>query len=421
MTDMTTAMAPGEAAMGAAAPVREQDRIKALDVVRGLALLGILAVNAVYFAAPFQAAQNPLLAPIPIDEGTLWSWFAMHVFFEFKMITLFSMLFGASIYLVGGERSDKERGRVLHRRLLWMVLFGVIHGALIWYGDILLIYALTGLLVMFARSWRPATLFIVGGILLVLGTALFAGMGAALQYAPTEALEQMRAEMWAPSAEEIERQIAAYQAGALSATQENLNSWLDFLGYIPMFMIRTAGVMMIGMALFKTGFFSGRSPYWVYAVTALIGAAALLAVAYQALLNWQLRFDFLHMITAGNFANTALSIFVSLFYASLLIMLVKAGALRVLTEPLAAVGRMAFTNYIAQSLIMTTIFYGGRGFGLWGEVDRPTLWAIVLAIWAAQLIWSPLWLSRFQMGPLEWLWRRLSYARPVAMGKTAAS
>jgi uncharacterized protein len=78
---------------------------------------------------------------------------------------------------------------------------------------------------------------------------------------------------------------------------------------------------------------------------------------------------------------------------------------------------MAFTNYIAQSLIMTTIFWGGRGFGLFGEVDRPTLWAIVLAVWAVQLVWSPLWLSRFQMGPLEWLWRRLSYAKPVAIGK----
>jgi uncharacterized protein len=403
------------------APVQEQSRIKSLDVVRGLALMGILAVNAAFFAAPFQAAQNPLLGPTAINESTLWSWFIMHVFFEFKMITLFSMLFGASIYLVGGERSDKERGKVLHRRLAWMVLFGVIHGALIWYGDILLVYALTGLLVMFARSWRPRTLFIVGGILFVLSTLIFSGMGAAMQYAPPEALEELRNEMWAPPAEEIERIIAAYQAGVVSATAENLQSWLKFIGYIPMFMIRTAGVMMIGMALFKTGFFSGERPYSVYLMTALVGAIALALVAWQAWINWQVRFEFIHMMGAGNLANSALSIFISLLYASLLIMLVKAGALRLLTEPLAAAGRMAFTNYIAQSLIMTTIFYGGRGFGLWGEVDRPTLWAIVLAIWAVQLIWSPLWLSRFKMGPLEWLWRRLSYAHPVSMAKPAAA
>jgi len=101
----------------------------------------------------------------------------------------------------------------------------------------------------------------------------------------------------------------------------------------------------------------------------------------------------------------------------LLILLVKAGA-RFITEPLAAVGRMAFTNYLTQSLIMTTIFWGGRGFGLYGEVDRPTLIGIVVAIWVLQLIWSPLWLARFQMGPFEWIWRRLSYGRPVAMAKT---
>ena len=403
------------------APVQEANRIKSLDVVRGFALLGILAVNAAFFAAPFQAAQNPLLEPLAVTPDTLWSWFVMHVFFEFKMITLFTMLFGASIYLVGGERSDKDRGQVLRRRLLWMVLFGVLHGALIWYGDILLVYALTGLLVLFARSLRPATLFIFGGILFVLGVGVFAGLGAMMQYAPAETLTEMRNQMWAPPVEEIERQIAAYQAGVVSATRENLDSWLAFLGYIPFFMVRTAGLMMIGMALFKIGFFSGRSSYAVYMITALIGAAALAVVGYQAWINWQLEFDFIHMMGAGTFANSALSVFISLLYASVLIILVKANALNFLTAPLAAAGQMAFTNYIAQSLIMTTIFYGGRGFGLWGEVDRPTLWAIVLAVWALELIWSPLWLSRFKMGPLEWVWRRLSYARPVGIAKTAAA
>jgi uncharacterized protein len=296
-----------------------------------------------------------------------------------------------------------------------------VHGALIWYGDILFVYALTGLLVMFARSWSVRTLFIVGGVLLAIGTLVFGGLGAMLQYAPAEALDEMRNQMWAPPAEEIRRQIEAYQAGVVSATRENLDSWLAFLGYIPMFMIRTAGVMMIGMALLKSGFFSGQNSYRVYIGTAAVGAAALAVIAYQAWINWELRFDFVHMMGAGNLVNSALAIFVSLFYASLLIMLVKAGALNFLTEPLAAAGRTAFTNYIAQSLIMTTIFYGGRGFGLWGEVDRPTLWAIVLAIWALQLIWSPLWLSRFKMGPLEWVWRSLSYARPVSMAKTAAA
>jgi uncharacterized protein len=149
------------------APVQEQSRIKSLDVVRGIALLGILAVNAAFFAAPFQAAQNPLLPPLAVTDDTMWTWFVMHVFFEFKMITLFSMLFGVSIYLVGGERSDKERGKVLRRRLAWLLLFGLLHGALLWYGDILLHYALCGFVVLFARSLKAPTLLIIGAVLLV--------------------------------------------------------------------------------------------------------------------------------------------------------------------------------------------------------------------------------------------------------------
>jgi uncharacterized protein len=105
----------------------------------------------------------------------------------------------------------------------------------------------------------------------------------------------------------------------------------------------------------------------------------------------------------------------------LLILFVKAGTVRFLADALAAVGRMAFTNYLMQTIIMTTIFYGGRGFGLFGEVDRVVLWAIVASVWAVQLIWSPLWLTRFRMGPFEWVWRRLSYAHPIAMAKASAA
>lgn len=404
------------------APVQEQSRIKSLDVMRGFAVLGILAVNAAFFAAPWQAAIVPTQPPLAINEQTLWSWMLMHVFFEMKCITLFSLLFGASIFLVGGERSDKGRGAVLRRRLFWLLIFGLIHALLIWYGDILVTYAITGLLVMFARSWKPSTLMIVGTALYLLSVALQSILGLLFGVLPPEKIGPIMAELegvFALPPEEFERMRDAFQAGAVSATQENISIWLQFIGNALFgLVIRTAGVMMIGMALFKMGFLSGRAPGWLYGLMLAIGAAALSVIGYQAWLNWQAGFELTHMMGRGMMANTALSIFVSIGYASLFVLLVKAGA-RLLTEPLAAVGRMAFTNYIAQSLIMTTIFYGGRGFGYWGEVDRPTLWAIVLAVWALQLIWSPLWLSRFRMGPLEWIWRRLSYAHPVSMAKAA--
>jgi uncharacterized protein len=402
------------------APVSVGDRIQSLDVTRGLAVLGILAVNAIYFSAPWQNGLNPALPPLGVTETTLWSWFVMHVFFELKFITLFSILFGASIYMVGGERSDAERGVVLRRRLLWLLFFGLIHATLIWYGDILVTYALTGFLVLLVRSWRPRTLIIVGVLLFALSAGLQALTGMALAFAPAGTLDEVKADVWSPPTEVIARAIGAMQSGLVSATQENFSVWLQFLLSSALgLIVRTAGVMMIGMALFKIGFLSGKAAGWVYALMAVIGAGALGGVGYQAWLNARGGFDFLQMIGNGALANTVLSIFVSIGYASLMVLLVK-GNVSFITAPLAAVGRMAFTNYIAQSLIMTTIFWGGRGLGLFGEVDRPTLWAIVLAVWAVQLVWSPLWLSRFQMGPLEWLWRRLSYAKPVAIGKATA-
>lgn len=405
------------------APVQEQSRIKSLDVVRGFAVLGILAVNAIYFAGPWQAGFDPMQPPLAVDEGSLWSWLLMHVFFEFKCITLFSILFGASVFMVGGERGDKIRGGILARRLVWLLIFGLVHALLIWYGDILVTYAITGFIIMLCRSWKPRTLLIVGGVLLLFSILLQSLLGIFYGALPAEKVGALRAELagiFTVPPRDLADMQAAYHGGFISGVQENVSTWLTFIGNALFgLVIRTAGVMMIGMALFKWGFLSGNAPKWLYGLMIALAAAALAVIGYQAWINWQARFDLMHMMTRGMVANTALSIFVSIGYASALVLLVKAGA-RLITEPLAAVGRMAFTNYITQSLIMTTIFWGGgRGFGLWGEVDRPTLWAIVLAVWALQLIWSPLWLSRFSMGPLEWLWRRLSYGKPVAIGKTA--
>lgn len=415
--------------MSEVAPVRETDRIKSLDVMRGFAVLGILIVNAAFFAGPWQTSQNPLLPPLDVNDQTLWSWLVMHVFFEFKCITLFSILFGASIYMVGAERSDAERGAVLRRRLFWLLIFGLIHALLIWYGDILFHYALAGFIVLLARSWKARALLIVGVVLYLLALGLqFAQLAFApfMANLPPEVLEeiqasqaQMKALTFAPPEDTVAADIAAHQGGLVTSTWANASLWLQFFVWGALFLLpRTIGVMMIGMAMFKVGFLSGRAPAWVYVLFLLLGAGAISAIGYQALVNWEAGMTFSQLHEGGLAANTALSIFASLGYAALFVLLVKAGA-RFLTEPLAAVGRMAFTNYIAQSLIMTTIFQGGRGFGFFGEIDRPTLMAIVLAVWALQLIWSPLWLSRFQMGPLEWVWRRLSYAKPVAIGKPA--
>jgi len=398
-------------------PVEERERILSLDVIRGFAVLGILAVNAAYFAAPWQTAINPALAPLTVTDATLNAWLAMHVFFEHKCITLFSMLFGVSIYLVGGEREEERgRGNVLLRRLLWLLAFGLVHALLIWDGDILVTYALAGLLVSLARSW-PAVRLMVTGACIYAATILLEALGAVsmIQWSDAD-LKDVTESYWAPPPEEIARVIAAYQGGALSALQENFSTWTMFAGFgLPGLIVQTGSLMLIGLALYKWGFLSGRAPVWLYLLMLALGAGAFAIIFAQARANYANGFEFAYMHRIGQRAND-LAIFGSLFYASLFILLIKAGA-RFITAPLAAVGRTAFTNYIAQSLIMTTIFYGGRGFGLFGEVDRNELWAIVLGVWVVQLIWSPVWLAMFKMGPLEWVWRRLSYGAPIEITK----
>ena len=318
--------------MSDVAPVQEQSRIKSLDVMRGFALLGILAVNAAFFAAPWQTSQNPLLPPLDVTENTMWSWFVMHVFFEFKCITLFSILFGASIYMVGGERSDKDRGRVLRGRLFWLLIFGLIHALLIWFGDILVTYALTGFLVLFARSWKARTLLIVGVVLYVL-TILPTVLGIVFASSmPPEALEQMQASqmemkpfMFAPSDEDVAAMMEAFRGDIISVTSANARLWATFFVFAVLgLIVRTAAVMMIGMGLFKLGFLSGQSPVWVYVVFLLLGMGALSVIAYEALQNWNEGYTFTRYVSGGTLANTALSIFGSIGYAALFVLLVKA-------------------------------------------------------------------------------------------------
>lgn len=399
------------------APVATKQRIAPLDLIRGLAILGILAVNADGFAATMSAYGNIDLWPFPHEGWTALSKWIVDAFFHQKFITLFSMLFGVSLFLVGGERSDKLRGRLLRRRLFWLFVFALFHGLALWWGDVLLLYAWSGLFVMFARSWRPRALFLVGVLLYGLFTSLQILGPLMLQFAPPETQAEVAAQMH-PSAErigQVQAQFADARGSLAGAYRQNFAGWTALqLPSILAFVIPTVGLMMIGLGLFKTGFFKGERGVGTYVTTLLIGAVALAGVAW---LSWQGVIAGAELLWADG-VEGLLNPLVSLGYASVLILMWKAGAAGFLS-PLAAAGRIALTNYLTQSLIMTSIFYGGRGLGLMGQVDRPALWGLVIAIWALQLIWSPLWLARFSMGPLEWVWRCLTYGRLVPIRKEA--
>ena len=394
------------------APVAPKDRIFQLDMLRGWAVLGILAVNAMAFAWPI-AVEMAATDPFNHSGADAWGAWVTEVFFQDKFRTLFTLLFGVSIFLVGGERSDEGRGVLLRRRLIWLGVFGIIHGAAFWYGDILLHYAYCGAIMLLVRSWSAGRLLWVGGgitavwaLVATAGPLALGALGPAFQ-------EQMQANSPQVTRETLEAAVAAYQAGLAAPWIENLKAWL-MLAMMSLFLIPvTVPLMMLGLGLYKSGFLVGRPPVFAYLLVLLLAAAVLATDAWASLPGR----DAATLPIAGlDDAAGGMAPLITLGYVSVLILLTRFG-FRVVTGVLAPVGRMAFTNYLTQTLIMASLFYLPWGPQWMGDYDPAALWAVVGAVWVAQLIWSPLWLSVFTNGPLEWVWRSLTYGRPVPLRK----
>ncbi|HEX8478827.1 MAG TPA: DUF418 domain-containing protein [Telluria sp.] len=380
----------------------ERERIAALDAIRGLAVLGILAVNAEAFGGPIEALHDMAAWPFAHEGATALSYWIVDVFFREKFITLFSMLFGVSVFLVGGERGDAVKSRLLRRRLAVLFALAMLHGFGVWWGDILSLYAATGAIMFFCRSWRPRTLMITGLAVFGAMTALLLPFGA------------VDAASEPDKSADVAAAIATATASWAGAYEVNVRSYVQMLGSYPWALLPTLSLMMIGLALFKSGFLAGRSTTRRY--QAVLGAGAM-ALVVQAVVSWQ-EVILLQPTAGSDVASGVLAPVIALGYAAGVILLLRSRVAPMLA-PLAAAGRMAFTNYLAQSLIMTTLFYGGR-FALMGQVDRPALWVIVIAVWVVQLAWSTRWLARFDYGPCEWAWRCLTLGRLVPFTRRPA-
>jgi len=397
-------------------PVEPDRRIATLDALRGLAVLGILAVNAVSFALPFMVYGDPDLSPFPVEGANAVARWATDVFFHQKFITLFSMLFGASLFLVGGERNDAARGRLLKRRLMWLAVIALIHGLAFWYGDVLLLYAWAGVFVSLMRSMSARLLIGLGLGLTLLLASLQAGLSVLIANGPPGVAAAMAQPQFSP--EMVGRAIDAYRSGWAGALGQNLSAWMMLQGTsLTVFVFSTVPLMMLGMGLFKSGFLSGRSPTWLYLALTALGGATL---ALLGVLEWREAMAGPGASPTRGWADAVASypLVVTLGYASVVILAATRGA-GWLVAALRPVGRMAFSNYLTQTLIMTTLFYMPWGPGLFGRMDYVQLWGVVAAVWALQLVWSPLWLSAFRMGPLEWVWRCLTYGRRLPIRKTA--
>ncbi|MBW8733872.1 MAG: DUF418 domain-containing protein [Asticcacaulis sp.] len=383
-------------------------RIVALDHIRGLAVFGILAVNPIALAQPMAVYSNPSLSPIPLSamDLTLWTW--VEVLFREKFVTTFTLLFGVSVFLVGRDNDPTAPPwkTPLFRRLVWLAVFGLIHGVLIWHGDILLSYAATGFAFWPWRNARPR-------ILIGWGLFLFLA-GAAVVLLPTITV----ADGTAPQDVDIDGVIAAMRGTFWDSLAGNVSEWAStILPELIDFLPTTLGLMMIGAGLFRLGFYHGKRDLRLYGLLIAVAAVSLIIIWLQARQAILAHFPYPQAYGLFQVANTLLCLPVALGYASLLILAGRWAVGRVLLYPLACVGRMAFTNYLVQSLVMTAIFYGGRGSHPphFGEVNDAGLLPYVLAIWGGQLVASTVWMSVFRYGPFEWAWRCLTYKQWVRM------
>ncbi len=401
---------------GTAGPVKANARIENLDVLRGIAIMGILLINIWVFAMPEAVLSKPD-AFGPLEGANADAWRFVAVFGQLKFITLFSMLFGAGIVLMAGDAREKSADARHKRRMLWLMLFGFIHMFFIWFGDILLVYALCGLIAARWRGMKPGKLIWVGLLLILVSTIFMVALPYGLNFAPAEMLADIKQQMADQQTEGVERAMAVYNGGYVEQTIHRFKTMpIFFLAEFIFFAPRTIGLMFIGMAFLKTGVLQGKKPIWIYLLMIAAAAGALYLINMRAVHDLGTGFAFPDFMANSQGPNVIGSLFVSMGYMALVVLIGKIGFLRIVRYPFAAAGRMAFSNYIAQSLIATYLFYGW-GLGWFGDVDQAAQLQIVWKIWVGLLIFSVLWLQVFRFGPLEWVWRSLTYGKATPLLK----
>jgi uncharacterized protein len=392
-------------------PTSGRERIVAIDVLRGFAVLGILLVNIQSFAMTEAAYFNPTVVG-GLQGADYCVWVLTHILGEQKFMTIFSMLFGAGIVMMSDRqnRSGRSAAALHYRRMAWLLVIGLLHAYLIWYGDILVTYALCGCVVYLFRRLPSWVLVVLGFVCLSFPSILMLAGGLSVPFWPEADVKELELE-WAPGSERIEEETAVYRGSWLdhlpwraeSALYVQTAGFLFFLGW------RAGGLMLIGMALYRWDVLTGRRPNAFYA--ALVAAGLIVGIPliwYGVEQNFAAGWRVTYSIFLGSQYNYWGSVLMSLTYVGLIMLLCRSGASPRALRPLAAVGQMALTNYLVQSILCTTLFYG-HGLGQFGHFSRVEQFLTVLAVWAFQLIVSPIWLEFFRFGPFEWLWRSLTY------------
>ena len=373
-----------------AGPVRESARITSLDLIRGVAVLGILLMNAVSFRFGIAPYFN-----LSAGGSEIWLDWAVGIFGEIfidqKFMGLFSLLFGAGMILFIDRASARGRLAVLLNmwRNILLLLIGILH-FMFWDGDVLMVYAISSFFLILLRKLSSRMLISLGALLFALSIG-----GALLSQYIADSTGTSLTGIWDPGEIDTEDWVGVPH----------------LLGYF----LRALGMILIGAGLYRTGFMNGDMPVRTYRAAVIIGMAvglplATLGVIITAMSGYSREVAFI-----GQIPNTIGTIPASLAYMSIII-LWNSRADTWLKRRLRAVGRMALTNYLTQTILgvlVLTMLLGDAGW-----MNRAAVILFVFAVWALQFWWSQAWLNRFLFGPAEWLWRVATYRSGQPLRRT---
>ena len=419
-------------------PVTQRERIPTIDVVRGVALMGILLMNISSFSGPFEMYINPL-AVDGHRSYNIFAWVIRWVLFEGKMRAAFSMLFGAGVILLterAERRGSKSIADIFLRRNMWLVLIGLLHFYFVWIGDILYFYGLTALLFLYpCRKVRYRNLFIAGGLVLALGA------GSDVYYS-VDGLRTRNQGQQAQALQTSGKKLTQEQQDALKKWKDQLDhrkkmhdddlkamrgSYLDIMkwhaqwgpriqaqSYYMFGFADALGMMLIGMGLYRMGFLTGALSYRVYAWTIAVGF--LLSLPINGFEAWGMIRDNFQPESAWWIPYQLGRVTGAIANVALVVVICKAALVPAITCRIAAVGQTALSNYLFTSISCTAFFCG---FKLYGKLEYYQIYAVVAVVWLLNLTLSPIWLRYFQFGPMEWVWRSLTYWKRQPMRRNA--
>ncbi|MBY6037873.1 DUF418 domain-containing protein [Fictibacillus nanhaiensis] len=397
-------------------PVGENQRIESLDILRGLAIFGILLVNMKSFSGP----DSPIraLSYEYFDQPyNVWTNLLLEFFVQGNFITMFSFLFGFGLILMAERAKENNRKFVpiFLRRQVVLFLFGAIHVIFFWYGDILITYSVIGIVMLIFYRLPRNVLLIVGLILLVVYSLLMSlltynywSSGAAISY--QSALNEQHER-------EIDQSISIYSEGTyIEIMQERIREWSDLNSYFLFFVAGLLPMFLFGAYAAKKRTFSSKQVWLLWGVSLFLGCGSkLLPIVLFPFKGEDWRYD-----TAMSWGYEFGGAMMSLFYICSVVLLIRAGKFKRLFNLFRATGRMAFTNYLAQSIVATFIFYS-YGLGLYGMYGPFVGVTIAIVIFTAQVQFSKWWLANYYMGPLEWVWRTLTYGKKQRLKRKSAS